>query len=70
MAEMKTYPITIWYGVPQDFIRHADGTLAVKDGLRVMQYDKTSGVWVELASADGHFSMTLAAGDGELIRIV
>lgn len=54
----------------KNYIDPTTVSFAVKDGMRVMHYEKTSGIWTELCSADGQYSMTLAAGDGELIRIV
>ncbi|MBQ8311138.1 MAG: hypothetical protein IJX80_09030 [Clostridia bacterium] len=54
----------------KDYVNSTDVSFAVTEGKRVMHYGKARGIWEELTPANGCFSMTLAAGDGELIRIV
>ncbi len=44
-------------------------TFQTTDGKRVMHYNKQSGLWSPLAAEDGTYTLSLAAGDGELIRI-
>ncbi len=53
----------------KDYTNAAPLTFTVKEGKRVMQYDKLSGLWQLLTATDGTYTVTLAAGDGELIRI-
>lgn len=44
-------------------------TFTVTPGRRVMQYAKADGIWRELTAEDGAYTVALAAGDGELVRI-
>lgn len=44
-------------------------TFTASEGRRVCLYDKASGLWMPLTPEDGAFPLTLAPGDGELIRI-
>ena len=34
-----------------------------------MLYDKVSGIWSKMEAVDGVYTINLAAGDGELIKI-
>ena len=54
----------------KDFEEAQDVRLAVLDGRTVTRFDKESGIWKPLAPTDGTYTVTLAAGDGELLRIV
>jgi hypothetical protein len=44
-------------------------TWTATPGKRVMQYSKVDGLWREMTPEGGVYTLTLAAGDGELIRI-
>ncbi len=44
-------------------------TFTVTPGRRVMHMDKATGLWVVTHEQDGAYTLTLAPGDGELVRI-
>ena len=44
-------------------------TFSTVPGKRVMLYDKVSGIWSKMEAVDGVYTINLAAGDGELIKI-
>lgn len=44
--------------------------LAVEDGRTVSRYNKATGIWQKAELTDGTLTLDLAAGDGELFRIV
>ena len=45
-------------------------TFTVAEGKAVQKLNKQSGIWEMLTPTDGTYTLTLAAGDGELLRIV
>ena len=45
-------------------------SFAVTEGKVVQKLNKQSGIWEVLAPTDGGYALTLAAGDGELLRIL
>ncbi len=53
----------------KDFTDAAPMTFSVADGGRVMHYDKVSGLWSPMTAENGAYTLTIAAGDGELFRI-
>ncbi len=53
----------------KDYESSATVTLTVTDGKRVMAYDKKTGLWHAMTAENGTYTLALAAGDGELIRI-
>ncbi len=53
----------------KDYTDAASVTFAVTEGKRVMHYDKQSGLWSPMTAENGIYTLALAAGDGELIRI-
>ncbi len=53
----------------KDYENAATVTFSVSDEKRVMIYEKQSGLWQPLASENGTYTLPLAAGDGELIKI-
>ncbi len=44
-------------------------TFSVTADKRVMHFDKQTGLWQPLTAANGTYTLTLAAGDGELVRM-
>ncbi len=53
----------------KDYEAAASVSFSVKDGKRVTVYDKLSGLWNTAEAVDGVYTLTLATGDGELLRI-
>ncbi len=45
-------------------------TFGIVEGKCVQKLNKQSGLWETLATTDGTYTLTLAAGDGELFRII
>ena len=45
-------------------------TFTLAEGKAVQKLNKQSGIWEALAPVDGAYAITLAAGDGELLRIL
>ncbi len=45
-------------------------SFAVTEGKTVQKLNKQSGIWEMLTPADGAYTLTLAAGDGELLRVL
>ena len=45
-------------------------TLTVTEGKDLQKLNKQSGIWEMLTAPDGTYTLTLAAGDGELLRII
>lgn len=53
----------------KDYEAPAPVTFTATPGRRVMHYGKADGLWREMTPEGGVYALTLAAGDGELIRI-
>ncbi len=53
----------------KDYEAPAAVTFTTAAGKRVLHYDKLSGLWAPLAATDGTYTLPLAAGDGELLKI-
>ncbi len=53
----------------KDYEKPTEVTFTVTPGRRVMHMDKTTGVWVVTHEEDGAYTLTLAPGDGELVRV-
>ena len=55
--------------VNKDYVNPQTVTFTATEGKRVMHYCKTCGLWKPLAAENGTYTVMMAAGDGELIRI-
>ena len=53
----------------KDYEKPSDVRFSVTPGRRVMHYDKASGMWLVTHEQDGFYTLTLAPGDGELVRV-
>ncbi len=53
----------------KDYTNAAALSFSVADGIRVMQYNKCTGLWQTLTATDGIYTLTLSAGDGELFKL-
>lgn len=53
----------------KDYENPSPVTFTVTPGRRVMHMDKATGLWVVTHEQDGAYTLTLAPGDGELVRI-
>ena len=53
----------------KDYEAPSPVTFTATPGRRVMHYGKADGLWREMTPEGSVYALTLAAGDGELIRI-